>query len=161
MNPAQLKALTGAAFAAFEADVAATPAMSLRAGNALDNGAKSSPNDRQLAAPDDSYLEQYFWGLPHLDAASWRHVLPFLLAYALRHFEHPSNVVDALLNSLRPPDRTPPRLGSLSPEQERIVSQVLDVLCYSPESAYHDLACQTAEEWWEPNATYRPPPNDA
>jgi hypothetical protein len=158
MESAQLKALTASAFAAFEADAATTPAMSLRAGNALDGGKQPSSNDKQLDAPADNYLEQYYWGLPHLDAASWRHVLPFLLAYALRYLEHPSNVVDALLNSLRPPDRTPPRLGSLSPEQAQLVSQVLDVLCYSPESAHHDLACQTTEEWWEPNAMYRPPP---
>ena len=125
MEPARLKALTVAAFVAFEADAAATPAMSLRAGNALDDGAQPTPNDKQLDAPTDNYLEQYYWGLPHLDAASWRNVLPFLLGYALRHLETPSNVVDALLNSLRPPDRTPPRLGSLSLEQEQIVSQVL------------------------------------
>ena len=161
MEPTRIATLSAAIFVAFEVDVAATPPMSLRAGNALDDGSKPPPNDKEADAPTDKYLEQYYWGLPHLDAASWRHVLPFLLDYALRHIKHPSNAVDGLLNSLRPPDRAPPRLASLSLEQERIVAQVLDVLCFSPESAYHELACQTTEEWWEPNAMYRPTPNDA
>ncbi|WP_409993772.1 DUF6714 family protein [Roseateles oligotrophus] len=161
MEPTRIAALSAAIFAAFEVDAAATPSMSLRAGNAVDDGSKLPPTDKEADAPADNYLEQYYWGLPHLDAESWRHVLPFLLDYALRHIEHASDAVDGLLNSLRPPDRMPPRLASLSLEQERIVAQVLDVLCYSPESAYHELACQATEEWWEPNAMYRPSPNDA
>jgi hypothetical protein len=161
MEPTRIVALSTAAFAAFASDVAETPPISLRAGNALDDGSKPPPNDKEADALTDKYLEQNYWGLPHLDAASWRHVLPFFLDYALRHMERPSNAVDGLLNSLRPPDRTPPRLASLSLEQEQIVAQVLDVLCFSPESAYHELACQTTEDWWEPNAMYRPTPNDA
>jgi hypothetical protein len=64
--------------------------------------------------------------------------------------------ISTLLNSLRPPDREPPRLASLSPEQMAVVTGVLDLLAFSDESAYRDLACQVLEEWWAPGALYRP-----
>ena len=156
MNTSRVSDLSTAAFAAFKTAVEDVPALTLRGGNALDDGAHPPPFDDAVDALTDEYLELYYCGLPYLDAASWRHVLPFLLSYALRNLQQASDAVDGLLNSLRPPDREPPRLASLSVEQEMIVSRVLDVLCFSPESAYHELACQATEEWWEPNAMYRP-----
>ena len=69
---------------------------------------------------------------------------------------HSNNVTDALLSSLRPPDREPPRLASLSPEQEVLVTRFLDILAFSEESAHQELACQLLEEWWAPGALYRP-----
>jgi hypothetical protein len=67
-------------------------------------------------------------------------------------------VTDALLWSLRPPDREPPRLGSLSAEQEAVVVAALDVLAFDPRSACQDLAMQVLEEYWVPGAFYRRPP---
>ena len=160
MDPLRIAELSEEAHSAFASDVALPPALTLRGGDAIDNGKTPPGFDPALDEITDEYVEAYHWGLPHLDAQSWRHALPFLLSYALRALEKPSAAVDALLSSLRPPDRTPPRLASLSIEQEAIISRVLDVLCFSPESAYHELACQTTEEWWAPNAMYRPP-NDA
>jgi len=160
MHPSRIAELLEAAHSAFKIDVAQTPPLTLRGGDAIDSGKPPDEFDAALDAITDEYIEQYYWGLPHLDAKSWRHTLPFLLSYALRKLEQHTDAVDALLNSLRPPDRTPPRLAALSTEQEIVISRVLDVLCFSPESAYHELACQATEEWWEPNAMYRPK-NDA
>ena len=160
MQTHRVAELSAVIAAAFVSDSNAVPTLTLRGGNALDDRTDPFPFDEVIDRLTDEYVEQFHWGIPQLDAASWRHVLPFLLAYALRKLEHASIVVDALLNSLRPPDRQPPRLASLSLEQEKIIGQVLDVLCFSPESAHCDLACQTTEEWWEPNAMYKPRPHD-
>jgi hypothetical protein len=68
-------------------------------------------------------------------------------------------VVDALLSSLRPPDRTPPRLASLTEEQEVVLREFLESLAFAGESnPYQDLAMQVLEEWWLPNALYRSTP---
>ncbi len=64
-------------------------------------------------------------------------------------------VAEALLWSLRPPDREPPRLGSLSAEQEAVVVAVLDVLAFDERSLDRDLAMQVLEEYWIPGALYR------
>ena len=61
-------------------------------------------------------------------------------------------MTDALLTSFRPPDRTPPRLGSLSKDQETAVLRFLDVMAYSPSSASTDLAALVLSEWWTPGA---------
>ena len=64
---------------------------------------------------DRRVLEGFaFWGLAYLDAQSWRHYLPRLIDYALRRPDDPAMVAEALVRSLRPPDRYPPRLASLS-----------------------------------------------
>jgi hypothetical protein len=160
MDPSRIAEIEEEAHSAFASDTALPPALTLRGGDAIDSGKTPPEFDTARDEITDDYIEAYHWGLPYLDAHSWRHALPYLLRYALRTLEKPSAAVDALLNSLRPPDRTPPRLASLSIEQEIVISRVLDVLCFSPESAYHELACQTTEEWWQPNAMYRPP-NDA
>jgi hypothetical protein len=69
-------------------------------------------------------------------------------------------LTEALLWSLRPPDREPPRLGSLSAEQEAVIVAVLDVLAFDARSLDRELAMQVLEEYWVPGALYRkqPPP---
>jgi hypothetical protein len=62
----------------------------------------------------DAYLDRYCAGLPYLDAASWRHYLPSYAEYALRDRARSHLGIDALLNTLRPPDLDLPRLGSLA-----------------------------------------------
>ena len=140
---------------AFAADLAAAPQMTLRQADAVDSyGCEPAP-DRALDTVTDSYLEHYCWGLPHLDAASWRHYLPALADFAQRHAASNSNVVASLIASLRPPDRDPPRLASLTAVQEASVRELLEMLAFSPASAWHGEACQALEEWWIENALYR------
>jgi hypothetical protein len=149
-------ALIARAQAAFRADATVPPAMSLRAGSAVDSYDAPPPFDPALDAPTDAYLETHaFNGLPYLDAASWRHYLPGLIDYALRHLATPSMATEGLLGSLRPPDREPPRLGSLNTEQEAVVVAVLDVLGFDERSAHRDFALQVLEEYWVPGALYR------
>src|SRR4029453_7183040 len=110
------------AYAAFGADVAANPAITLRGGNALDSYDSPPPFDPAIDDPTDAYLETYaFNGVAFLDPPSWRHSLPRLIDYALRNTASnaPGTMaIEGLLWSLRPPDREPPRLGSLTREQE-------------------------------------------
>jgi len=65
-------------------------------------------------------------------------------------------VIDAFLTSLRPPDREPARLASLSVEQEAVVSAFLDVMAFHDTSVHQELARTALEEWWAPGALYRP-----
>ena len=151
------------AYAAFQRDYAAAPAMTLRGGDAEDSYRTPPPYDPQLDAPTDEYIAAYtFWGLIYLDAASWRHYLPQLIDYSFRHIGDPNTMApEGLLNSLRPPDRDPPRLGSLTPEQEAVIVAFLEELAFSDDAEFfHDDAMQILEEWWLPNARYRnrPPP---
>ncbi len=152
MNPAALVAMANAAFAK---DVASSPRITLRGGDALDGYEDPSPCDPALDEMTDTYLERYSGGLTFLDAASWRHYLPHLIEYAVRHFGRFTDVCDALLNNLRPPDREPPRLASLTPDQERVVTAFLELQAFSESSAHQDFACQVLEEWWIPGAQYR------
>jgi hypothetical protein len=142
-------------FAVFAADAKAAPSITLRGGNELDDCKTPSPFDPSIDSISDNYFERYPWGIGYLDAASWRHYLPHLMEYALRHMLEGTIVVDALLNSLRPPDRDPPRLASLTVEQEALITQFLDALAFSEQSAHQELACQVMEEWWVPEALYR------
>jgi hypothetical protein len=149
------------AYESFRPDTDAIPAMTLRGGAAVDGYDAPPPHDAQIDEPTDSYLETYaFWGLSYLAAASWRHYLPGLIDYALRHMRSDSPAtmtVDGLLASLRPPDREPPRLGSLSPAQEALIVAFLDELAFGDGSRYQEQAMQVLEEWWVPNALYREP----
>lgn len=142
-------------FAAFSHEAATFPSVTLRAGNDCDNYQAASQFDQALDSISDAYLESYHWGIAYLDAPSWRHYLPYLIEYALRHAQDASLVVDALLSSLRPPDREPPRLGSLSPHQDRLVTQFLECLAFGEPSPYQEFACQVLEEWWVPSSLYR------
>ena len=146
------------AFEAFREAYAAQPSLSLRAGNALDSYQAPPAFDATLDEATDSYLEQHaFWGLPHLDARSWRHYLPRLIRYAFVHPDDPHMVVEGLLHNLRPPDRHPPRLASLSPEQEAAVVAFLESVATDASSPHAAFALQVLEEWWVPGALYRPP----
>ena len=139
-------------FAAFAREGGAFPPMTLRGGDALDLGQPAPPFDVLVDAVSDDYLEAHPWGSGYLDAVSWRHYLPFMMEYALRRIDHPSEVTDALLTSFRPPDRDPPRLGSLDKAQETVVLRFLDVMAYSEASASRDLAARVLSEWWTPGA---------
>ena len=144
------------AFEAFRADAEAVPAMTLRGGYAEDGYDIAPPYDPALDEPTDAYLETYtFWGLAYLDAASWRHYIPRLIAYAFRHMQDPAMAVEGLLHNLRPPDREPPRLGSLTPGQEAVIVEFLTEVAFSEDSANRDFAMQVLEEWWLPGALYR------
>jgi len=150
--------LSQRAYAVFQAYTEAIPPMTLRGGYAVDSYAAAPPYDAVADAPTDDYLEAYtFWGLAYLDAASWCHYLPPLIDYALRHLDDPRMVVEGLLHNLRPPDRSPPRLGALTPDQEAVIIAFLDQIAFREDSANQELAMQALEEWWLPNARYRGP----
>ncbi|MBH0178351.1 MAG: hypothetical protein HP491_10935 [Nitrospira sp.] len=152
MNPAALVAMVHAAFAK---DAASQPRITLRGGDALDSYEEPPPFDPALDEVTDTYLEQYSVGLTFLDAASWRHYLPHCIGYVVRHVGQFTDVGDALLNNLRPPDREPPRLASLTPNQEKVVTAFFELLAFSESSAHQAFACQVLEEWWIPGALYR------
>lgn len=151
--------MTGLPFAqaraAFSADLAREPALTLRGGNALDEYREPPPFDRAFDVVCDAYLEQHYWGVGYLDPESWRHYLPALMDYALRRRAQSSAVIEALLESLRPPDRVPPRLESLTAAQAKIVGEFLDVMAFDESSVHQDLAQKAIEEWWGPGALYR------
>ncbi len=149
--------LVDKAFEAFSVEVATTPSVTLRGGNALDDYRKPAPFDPLIDEISESYLEEYPWGIGYLDAASWRHYLPYLIEYSIKHINDDQGglVVDSFLSSLRPPDRDPPRLASLNSEQEAVITAFLDILAFSERSAYQEHACQVLEEWWVPHALYR------
>lgn len=143
------------AFAVFSEEVSSQPPITLRGGEALDRYETPPPFDLTVDAISDAYLEQYAGGLTFLDPASWRHYLPYLIEYAVRHAQKGSDVGDDLLSSLRPPDREPPRLASLSPTQEQVVTAFLEYLAFGDPSPHQAFACQVLEEWWIPGALYR------
>jgi len=149
------------AFDAFKADVEAVPPITLRGGDALDSYDEPPPYDAAIDEPTDDYLETFaFNGLNFLDPPSWRHYLPRLIDYALRNIASnaPGTMaIDGLLWSLRPPDRDPPRLASLTRDQEEVVVAALDQLAFSDDSVYRKDAMQVMEEWWIPGALYRQP----
>ena len=113
------------AFEAFRADVLGQPPLSLRGANALDGYGEPTPFDATADEPTDGYLEGFaFWGTTYLDAQSWRHYLPRLIDYTFRHPDDPAMVAEALVRSLRPPDRYPPRLATLGSAQESVVTSI-------------------------------------
>jgi hypothetical protein len=142
----------------FRLDAEAVPPLTLRGGSAVDTYHVPPAFDPDVDRATDAYLEEYaYLGLTYLDPASWRHYLPCLMDYAIRHIGEPGSLVtDGLLSSLRPPDREPPRLGSISAEQEAVVVEFLDLLAFDERSGYQDFAMQVLDEYWVPNALYRP-----
>ena len=137
-------------------DLPAAPPMSLRGGNAVDDYEAAPAFDPVTDQVTPEYLEAHFWGIPHLDSQSWRFYLPHLLSHALQNISNPgSNATDTFLFSLRPPDRDPPRFGSLSGTEEQVVAAVLDKLAFSEESVWKEQAMIALEEYWAPGATYR------
>jgi hypothetical protein len=133
-----------------------SPAITLRSGDALDGYSAPIPYDAELDQPTSHYLEQYSSGIAFLDPSSWQYYLPYLTEYALENLGgSQSLVVDHLLFSLRPPEREPPRLASLTKEQEKVIVDLLEVLAFDPRSVYQAEACQVLEEYWIPGALYR------
>jgi hypothetical protein len=146
------------AFKVFHADVAAPPPLTLRGANAVDSYNYPTPFDPAADAPTDQYVDGFgFWGIGYLDARSWRHYLPRLIDYAFRHPNDPAMVVEALVRSLRPPDRYPPRLASLSADQEDLVRTFLEQVALGGAVPHLQSEAQQAlEEWWLPNPRCRP-----
>ncbi len=101
------------------------PRMTLRGGDAVDGYREPPDFDPALDEPTDDYLERYHWGVTYLDPESWRFYLPTLFDYALRNCSEGSSgsslVIDALLSSLRPPEKDPPRFSVLTPNQEEVI----------------------------------------
>ncbi len=149
--------LTQQAAEAFAVEVAAQPPMSLRAANARDSYEAAPSFCAVRDRISDTYLEEHYWGIPHLDPVSFRHYLPALLDFGLRHLAVQSIVVDTLLSSLRPPDREPPRLAALSADQEQVIVEMLDYLAFDEHSVYQADGQLALEEWWGPAARYRTP----
>ena len=143
------------AFAAFAAEAAGVPTVSLRAGDARDDHLPPPSFDPLLDRVDDDYLHRYRWGIGYLDAFSWRHYLPRLIEHAVRCHRAGSDVTDRLLHDLRPPDRDG-RFASLSADQEAALVRLLDLLAFSEASPHADDARTALEEWWAPGALYRP-----
>jgi hypothetical protein len=146
------------AFEVFRADATAPPPFTLRGANAVDSYDLPMPFDPAEDEPTDAYLERFaFWGLGYLDARSWRHYLPRLIDYAFRCPNDPAMVTEALVRSLRPPDRYPPRLGALSAGQEDVVRSFLEQVALGDALPHVRADAQQAlEEWWLPNARSRP-----
>jgi len=150
------------AFDAFNDAASVPPPMTLRGGNAIDGYDRAEPYDAAIDEPTDVYIEgSAFWGLAYLDAQSWRHYLPTLMDYALRHADDPAMVVEAVVRSLRPPDRYPPSLATLSPDQEDVVREFLEEIALGDAIPHLQTEAQQAlEEWWLPNARCRPTPQE-
>ena len=150
--------LVAQAFSAFDEDLRKLPPVTLRGGADLDSYNDPTPFDPVADEATDTYIEGYaFAALPHLDGGSWRHYLPYLIRYALRHPDDPAMVTEALVRSLRPPDRFPPRLGSLTEAQEDAVRGFLEQIALSDRNTSSaDEARQAIEEWWGPHPRSRP-----
>jgi hypothetical protein len=150
--------IVSGAFEVFRTDIESAPPLTLRGGNAVDGYSQAVPFDPAEDEPTDAYFEAFaFWGLGYLDARSWRHYLPRLIDYAFRHPNDPAMVAEALVRSLRPPDRYPPRLAALNAEQEWIVRSFLEQVALGDAIPHlHAEAQQALEEWWLPNARCRP-----
>ncbi len=146
------------AYDAFAGDVSVPPPLTLRGANAVDGYAEASAFDPVIDDPTDAYIEGFaFWGLAYLDAQSWRHYLPRLMGYALRRPGDPAMAIEALVRSLRPPDRYPPRLATLTAEQDAVVVAFLEALALGGDAApVQESAQQALEEWWLPGARHRP-----
>jgi hypothetical protein len=153
-----LSAILARASTVFGADVSADPPLTLRGGNEVDGYRSAEPFDASQDEPTDTYLEQFaYWGLIYLDAQSWRHYLPRLMAYAFNHPDDPRMVTGALVRSLRPPDRYPPRLATLTPDQENVVRSFLELVALGGSMPHlQEEAQQALEEWWLPNPRCRP-----
>jgi hypothetical protein len=141
---------------AFREELTQPPALTLRGANAVDSFDSPEPFDPTLDQPTDEYLERLtYWAMPYLDAGSWRHYLPRLFEYALAHPEDPAMVVDATVRSLRPPDRVPTRLTTLTRAQEQAVVRFLEHLALSYDDGSPNDARSALEEWWLPDAYVR------
>jgi Family of unknown function (DUF6714) len=153
-----MRSIVTRAFEVFEADASVPPPLTLRGANAIDGYDNPTPFEPAADEPTDAYVEGFaFWGLGYLDARSWRHYLPRLIDYAFRRPDDRAMVVEALVRSLRPPDRYPPRLAALNADQESVVRSFLEELALGERFPHVQSDAQQAlEEWWLPNARSRP-----
>lgn len=160
--PVSAAHLVNRAYDVFHSEMSASPPLTLRGANAVDSYSRPMPFDPVEDVPTDHYLEGFaFWGLGYLDAHSWRHYVPRLIDYACRHPDDPAMVIEALVRSLRPPDRYPPRLMSLSAGQEDVVRSFLEYVALSDVLSHLKAEAQQAlEEWWLPHARCRPTAED-
>jgi len=142
---------------AFRNDQAAPPALTLRGANAVDSYDTAEPFEAATDEPTDEYLEGLtFWAMPYLDARSWRHYLPRLIEYALAHPDDPRMVIEATVRSLRPPDRVPARLTTLTADQQEVIVAFLERLALDDrEGSTREDARTALEEWWLPGAYLR------
>ena len=144
------------AFDVFRDDAESPPALSLRGANSVDSYESPEPFDEADDEPTDEYLERFaFWAMPYLDARSWRHYLPRLIEYSLGHLVDPAMVTEALVRSLRPPDRVPARLATLSDAQERVIVAFLELLALDDAGTERSDAAEALQEWWHPGAHLR------
>ncbi len=144
---------------AFHADMERDPRTTLRGGNSLDAYEPPPAYDPVLDEATDDYVETYAcYGLVYVDPDSWRHYLPRLMDHALRNQavrDRPGAglAIGALLASLRPPDRDPPRLASLTTDQERVIVDLLDMLAFGAASDWQDEAMELLDDdYWAPAA---------
>jgi hypothetical protein len=153
-----MASIVSRAFEVFRTDAAAPPPLTLRGANAVDSYNQPMPFNPAEDESTDAYLEGFaFWGLGYLDARSRRHSLPRLIDYAFRRLNDPAMVTEALVRSLRPPDRYPPRLATLSADQEDVVRTFLEQAALGDAIPHVQAEAQQAlEEWWLPNARCRP-----
>jgi len=80
-----------------------------------------------------------------------------LIEYAFRRPEDPAMVTEALVRSLRPPDRYPPRLATLTADQEDLLRTFLEQAALGDAIPHAQADAQQAlEEWWLPNPRCRP-----
>jgi len=142
----------------FAADRREPPALTLRGASDIDSYDSPAPFDPSLDESTDAYIERFAWSaLPHLDPRSWRHYLPSLISYALRRRDDPAMAAEGLIRSLRPPDRFPPRLRSLTARQESVVREFLEAVALThTDATLQEEAQQALEEWWLPNPRARP-----
>jgi len=141
---------------AFSADAQNKPVITLRGGDCLDDHRDPPPFDPDLDAVSDEYLESFHWGVGYLDAASWRHYLSTLTDYVVRHFNEGTLVGEALVTSLCAPDRDAPRLATMTHPQGEAVTHLLEFLAFTDGSGHQDSACRAIDEWWSPDALFRP-----
>lgn len=141
---------------AFAVDLLRPPATTLREADTIDSYGEARPVMVSDDSPTPSYLNRCASGISYLDAASWRHYLPALGELAINSLSEDSLAVSGLIQSLRPPDREPPRLGSLDAMQEIVLRELLELVAYSADSIWQSEACQALEERWIEGALYRP-----
>ena len=129
--------------------------MTLRVASAADGHAPPPPFDATLDSLSPGYLEENAWGVPHLDAQSWRYYLSAFLEHAARNRDNGASMaVGQFLFSLRPDGRTPYRFAALGTDERGAVIAVLDDLAFGAGSAWVEDARSALEEYWGPGASY-------
>lgn len=151
------------AYKVFADDMVIIPPTTLRSADAINNYDEPIPYDPNLDEPTDEYIEHFtYWGQIYLDPASWKYYLPKWIDYIFHHEEDKASMVtEGVIYSLRPPDREPPRLASLNKDQEAVIVSFLKHVAASGTLEYNgEMAQRVLEEWYLPNALFRPKAED-